>query len=90
MKTQSQIFKLVGEDLRVSIEREFSTLRALRQFQRRNPYFKQATEYVLQGDQWERFVIHGKQVIPQSVLLNLLKSINPNYDTLLASLNPEQ
>jgi len=75
---QTQAFKIVGDTSDVSVEREFSSLRALRQYQKRNPYFKQATEYVLQGEQWERFVIHGSKVIPESVLRSLLKSINPD------------
>jgi len=77
MRIQTQIFKIVGETPGVSFEREFASLRTMRQFQKRNPYFKKAKEYVFHADNWERFVIYGSQVIPESVLHSLIKSLNP-------------
>jgi len=67
-------YKIVGDASTSSFVREFSTLKAMRQFTRRNPELT-ATEYVLHNSKWERFVTYGKQVIPEPTLRNLLSSI---------------
>jgi len=75
MKPNPEKYKIVGDTPGVSFEREFSNLRTMRQYQKRNPYLK-AKEFVFHADNWERFVIYGSQVIPESVLHSLLKSLN--------------
>jgi len=69
-------FKLVGEDPAASLVREFTSLKSLRQFKARNNIIN-AISYIFHDGNWERFVIHGSQVIPKSVLLSLLNSLNP-------------
>ena len=86
-KINTNYFKLVGDDSRPSFCREFATLKALRQFQQRNPYIVETTnEYILINNIWERFVVFGSQVIPKSTLQTLLNSIN---DDPQPSLNPD-
>jgi len=68
-------FKIVGEAPGASFEREFSTIKALSQYTRRNPNIK-ATRYVFYNDRWERFAVCGSQVLPKSVLEKLLNSVN--------------
>lgn len=70
-----QKFKIVVEAPETSFTREFATLKTLRQFQRRNAAVK-ATEYIFHENRWERFVIHGSQLIPEPVLRSLLASLN--------------
>jgi len=87
-KINTNYFMLVGDGSRPSFCREFATIKAMRQFQQRNPYIvEKTTEYVKHNNQWERFVIFGSQVIPKSTLQTLLNSIN---DDPQPSLNPEQ
>jgi hypothetical protein len=68
-------FKLVGEAPEASFVRKFTSLKALRQFKTRNSAIK-ATSYIFHENQWERFVIYGSKVIPQSVLQSMLDSLN--------------
>ena len=68
-------FKIVVEAPGASFAREFSTIKALSQYKRRNPNIRSAS-YTLHNGAWERFVIHGSQVIPESVLRSLLNSLN--------------
>jgi hypothetical protein len=68
-------YKIVVEALGSSFEREFASLKALRQFERRNK-LSDCIPYVWHNDQWERFVIYGSQVIPKSILQSLLNSLN--------------
>jgi len=68
-------FKFVVEALGASFEKEFSSLKALRQFERRNR-LSDAVHYIWHNDQWERFVVYGSQVIPKSILQSLLYSLN--------------
>jgi hypothetical protein len=67
-------FKIVVDAPDASFEREFKTLKALRQFLRRNPEIT-ATPYVLHNDRWERFVIVGSQILPKSSLNQLLETL---------------
>ena len=67
-------FKFVVEALGSSFEREFTSPKALRQFERRNR-LSDAVHYVFHDGQWERFVVYGSQVIPESVLRYLLNSL---------------
>jgi len=69
-------FKIVVEAPGASFVRAFASLKSLRQYESRNPTVK-GTPYVFHNNQWERFVIHGSQVIPKSILENLLNSITP-------------
>jgi len=67
-------FKIVVDAPDASFSREFTSIKALRQYQRRNPELK-ATDYIFHNNQWERFTIYGSQLIPKSVLQNLLNSL---------------
>jgi hypothetical protein len=67
-------FKLVVEPPEASFEREFTTIKTMTQFLRRNPGI-QAKRYVFHNNKWETFAVYGSQVLPKSVLKNLLKSI---------------
>jgi len=59
-----------------SFVREFNSIKALRQFERRNSAIKDAaTAYTLHNHRWERFVIYGSNVIPETVLRSLLNSL---------------
>jgi len=68
-------FKLLVEVPGASFSREFSSIKSLTQYKRRNPGIK-GIEYTLHNNNWERFVVHGSQVIPKPVLLDLLNSLN--------------
>ena len=68
-------FKFVVEAPGASFFREFSTLKAMTQFQRRNPNLA-GVKYVFYEGAWHRFVIHGSQLIPEPVLRSLLNSLN--------------
>ena len=70
-----QKFKIVVEAPAASFVREFATIKAMTQYKRRNPNM-QAISYTLHNGNWERFVIHGSQLIPESVLRSLLNSLN--------------
>jgi len=73
----SALFKIVVDAPGASFVREFNSIKALRQFERRNSAIKEnATTYTLHNNQWERFVIYGSQLIPESTLKALLKSLN--------------
>jgi len=67
-------FKILVEASDTSFVREFATIKSLTQYKRRNPNLK-GIEYTLYNGNWERFVIHGSQVIPESVLRSLLNSL---------------
>jgi len=83
-------FKIVVDAPDASFEREFTSIKALRQYQRRNPELKAAC-YTFHNDQWEPFTIYGSQVLPKSVLENLLNSLNKNLCAFapLRETNPE-
>jgi len=68
------MFKIVVETPEASFSREFSNIKTLRQFQRRNVAIKNASVFTFHNNRWERFVIYGSQVIPETVLRNLLNS----------------
>ena len=68
-------FKLVVEAPEASFVREFASIKAMTQYKRRNPNLS-GVEYVFFNGVWERFVIHGSQVIPESVLKSLLCSLS--------------
>ena len=57
-----------------AFSREFSTLKAMRQYISRNPALK-AAPYVWHENSWQRFAIFGNQILPVSVLRSLLSSL---------------
>ena len=68
-------YKIVVEAADASFSREFTTIKAMTQYTRRNPNIN-GIRYVWHNEQWERYAIYGSQVIPKSILETLLSKIS--------------
>ncbi|MDR0835941.1 MAG: hypothetical protein LBN11_05105 [Tannerella sp.] len=69
-------FKLVAKSDKFQYEREFASIKSLRQFENRNKSDAvQMTAYIHHNGEWERFAIIGNQVVPKSELQTLINQL---------------
>ena len=68
--------KFLLDNPAAGFSRQFSSLKTLRQFIARNPALK-ATPYIWMDEakKWQRFAIHGNQILPVDLLRSLLNSL---------------